>query len=268
MYQDRSRGKPFPHFFEQRFYPFLLNRIFAGASRIVCNSHFLESELALSYPQYRERLLTIYNGIEFERYSSGQRSPIPGVHEGETVLLCVTALNFANKSRGIDLVIDAFGQVQAKRPRTKLVIAAKTSNPLHQQRAEEYLRSKPWKDSVILFYNHPQIPDLLASSDIFVYATPHNSNDSLPRALLEAHAAALPAVTTGTAGCPEIVHDGETGFVVPYTAEAMAERIVHLIDDPQLRRELGRAAQQRIRQTFNWDRMADQYADVFLEVTG
>jgi len=268
MYHDRSRGKPFPHFFEQRFYPYLMDRIFAGASRIVCNSRFLESEIILSHPQYRERVLTIYNGIEFERYSSGRRSLIPGVNEGEVILLCVTALNFVNKSRGIDLVIDAFGQVQAQRPRTKLVIAAKTSNRLHQKRAEEHLRSKPWKDSIILFYNHQQIPDLLASSDIFVYATPQKSNDSLPRALLEAQAAGLPAVTTGTTGCPEIVLDGKTGFVVSYTAEAMVERTVQLVDDPQLRHELGKAAQQRVSQTFNWDQMADQYARVFLEIGG
>jgi len=75
-------------------------------------------------------------------------------------------------------------------------------------------------------------------------------------------------VTTDTTGCPEIVHDGTTGFVVPYEAEAMAERIVQLMDKPGLRREWGRAAQQRIVQTFNWDGMADQYARVFLEVAG
>jgi len=268
MFADRAKGKPFSQFFEHKLYPFLLSRTLGGASRIVCNSHFLESILAQYYPQYRNRLLTIYNGIEFERYSSGRRCTIPGVYENETILLCVTALNFENKSKGIGLVIDAFGQVHTHRKTVKLVIAAKTSNRLHQTWAEDYLKSKPWRDSVVLFYNREDIPDLLASSEIFVYATPHNSNDSLPRALLEAQSAGLPVVTTDTTGCPEIVRDGMTGFVVPYETEAMAEKIMQLIDNSPLRRELGRAAQQRIAQGFNWDQMADRYAEMFLEIAG
>jgi glycosyltransferase involved in cell wall biosynthesis len=268
MFRDRSSGKPFSNFFERRFYPFLLDRIFAGASKIVCNSRFLESILAVRYPQYGERLLTIYNGIDFERYASGRRRIIPGINEGDFVLLFVTALNFENKSRGLQLVIEAFDQVRAKRREAKLVVAAKTSNRLYQEWVTDYLKAKPLRDSVILFYNHKNIPDLLASSDIFVYATPHNSNDSLPRALLEAQSAGLPAVTTDTTGCPEIVRDGKTGFVVPYEASAMAERILELIDGPKLRREMGRNAREWILQTFNWDQMADRYADVFIEVAG
>jgi glycosyltransferase involved in cell wall biosynthesis len=266
MFGDRSRGKPFARFFERRLYPFLLDRTFGGASRIVCNSRFLESTLAARYPQGRDRFLTIYNGIEFEWYSSGQRQIIPGIRANETILLCVTALNFENKSRGLELVIDAFGLVQEKRKNVKLVVAAKTANSLHQRRAEDYLRTKPWRDFVLLLYNQQNIPDLLASSDIFVYATPHDSNDSLPRALLEAHSAGLPVVTTDTSGCPEIVRNGKTGFVVPYKTEALAEKIVQLIDNSQLRRKLGQAGQQWIAQTFNWDQMADQYAKVFLEI--
>lgn len=268
MFQDRSREKPFSDFFARRFYPFLLDRTFAGASRIVCNSRFLESTLAAHYPQYRARLLTIYNGIEFERYSCGQRQTLPGISRGDVVFLFVTALNFGNKSKGLQLALDAFAQVRHERKAAKLVIAAKTSNRRYREWADRYVRSGSWGDSVEIFYNLTNIPDLLASSDIFVYATPHNSNDSLPRALLEAQAAGLPTVTTDTTGCPEIVCDEETGFVVPYEAHALARRMVQLLDSPQLRQDMGSAARQRIAQMFNWDRMADQYARVFLEVAG
>ena len=156
--------------------------------------------ISVHYPKYKERLLTIYNGIEFDRYSSGRRQALPRVHNGELILLCVTALNFKNKSKGLQIVMDAFDHVRAKRTDVKLVISAKTSNPVYQKEAENYLRSKPWRDSVTLMYNHSDIPDLLASGDIFVYATPNNSNDSLPRALLEAQSAGLPVVTPTPAG--------------------------------------------------------------------
>lgn len=268
MFSDRSTGKPFSRFLSHRLYPFLLNRTFAGASKIVCNSRFLEHTLAVHYPQYRDRLLTIYNGIEFERYSSGRRQAIRGVGKADCILLYVTTLNFENKTRGLRLVIDAFNRVRAQRKEARLIIAAKTSNSHYQDWVKNYLSSNPARDSIILMYNQKNIPDLLASSDLFVYATPSNSNDSLPRALLEAQSAGLPAVTTNTSGCPEIVQDGVTGFVTPYKATALAERVIQLMDRPQMRRDMGREAQKWILKTFDWDRMADEYAGLFLEVAG
>jgi glycosyltransferase involved in cell wall biosynthesis len=265
-FDDRSKGKPFAGVFEKRIYPSLQECVFAGASRIVCNSRFLESAIAAHYPQYRDRLMTIYNGIESDQYSAGRRQPLPGIPEGATVLLYVTTLNYINKSRGLELIIDAFGQVVAERKDARLVIAAKTSHPRYAEWGQQYVRTKPWRDAVSFLFNYRNIPDLLASSDLFVYATPNNSNDSLPRALLEAQSAGLPVVTTDTTGCPEIVRDGITGFVVPYDANPLACRILELMGNARLRKAMGREAQQWISHTFNWDQMADQYAEVFRAV--
>lgn len=268
MFRDRAWGKPFSGLWEQRVYPFLLDRVFAGASKIICNSRFLEEYVASLAPRYRSKLLTIYNGIESDRYAAGQRKLIPGVNQGDITILCVTALNFENKSKGLELVLDAFERVLAVRKNVKLVIAAKAAGQRYPREAEASLRARSCRESVIIFHNRSDIPDLLASSDIFAYATPANSNDSLPRALLEAASAGLPVVTTDTTGCAEIVLEGKTGFVVPYDAAAMAERLIRLVDNRWLCRELGRKAQKWIQHRFNWDQMAAGYAEVFLEIAG
>jgi len=268
MFRERSKGKPFARLLERRLYPFLLDRVLAGASRIVCNSRFLEHAMATRYPQYRNRLLTIYNGVEVERYASGRRRRISGARDDDLIVVSVTSIDYEGKAKGVEVMIDAFGCVWAQCRRVKLVIAAKTSNFQHGERIQGYLGSKPWRDSVIVLYNHGDIPDLLASGDVFVYATRRGSNDSLPRAVLEAQAAGLPVVTTDTAGCPEIVQDGITGFVEPGDDTGLAQRILELIGRPELRREMGRAAHARIRDTFSWDRMADQYGALFLAIAG
>ena len=120
--------------------------------------------------------------------------------------------------------------------------------------------------SVKILYNQTNIPELLASCDLFVYATPPDSNDSLPRSLVEAHAAGLPIVTTATAGCPEIVENSSTGFLVSYDARALADRAIDLLADPAKRTEMGRCGRERVYEIFNWDRMAKAYADLFLEI--
>jgi phosphatidylinositol alpha-1,6-mannosyltransferase len=211
--------------------------------------------------------MTIYNGIDFERYSTGRRQALPGVRDGDVVLLYVTTLNYGAKSKGIELVIDALDEIQTQRKNVKLVIAAKASHPRYADWGREYARTKGCRDSIHFIVNCDNIPDLLASSDIFLYATPNDSNDSLPRAILEAQSAGLPVVTTDTTGCPEIVRDERTGFVVRYEAKALAGRVLQLINNADLRRKMGREAQQWISMTFNWDRMADEYAELIRKVS-
>lgn len=268
MFKDRARSKPLPGLFERVIYPLLLERVLAGSSRIVCNSRFLERTVAGRYEKYRARLGTIYNGIEAERYAAGRRQSITGIDVGDVTVLCVTTLNFEHKSQGLALVLEAFRRVQEARSDVKLLVAAKVAHQKYAAPLEASVRARPWGRSVFFFYNQTNIADLLASSDIFVFATPGNSNDSLPRALLEAQAAGLASVTTDTSGCPEIVADGVTGLVVPYDAGAVAAAILRLAQDRGLRESLGVAGRDRVARVFSWDEMADRYATVFREVAG
>jgi glycosyltransferase involved in cell wall biosynthesis len=265
VFRDRSRGRMFRRTVEHRIYPLLLDRVFAGASRIACNSRFLCTAISTSFPQYRNRLTTIYNGVDFDRYASGRRIEIPGIEPSDFVLLFVTSLNYHNKSRGLDLALDAFGRVRARVRSAKLVIAAKSSSPHYRRGAEEAVATCASRDGIVLLFNSDSVPDLLASSHLFVFATPENS-ESLPRALLEAQAAGRAAVATGTVGCGEIVRDGETGRVVGYDADEMADAILELMDSPALLRAMGGQAAEHVRETFSWGGMADRYADVFVDV--
>jgi glycosyltransferase involved in cell wall biosynthesis len=153
--------------------------------------------------------------------------------------------------------------VREQRRRVSLVVAAKTSSALYRRQAEERVAAIGG-GSVVLLFNSKSVPDLLASSDLFIYATPSDSNDSLPRALLEAQAAGLPAVTTDTVGCGEIVHDRRTGRVVPYDAGKMAEAILEIMDSAGSMQVMGEQAASHVRDTFSWARMGDRYAEVFV----
>jgi glycosyltransferase involved in cell wall biosynthesis len=266
MFRDRARGKPLPGTLERRVYPGLARLILDGAARIVCNSRFLERSLAGRYPWLGSRLSTVYNGIEGGRYATGRPAAIPGVPPESPVVLCVTTLNFDHKARGLELVLEAFGRVWARRPSTRLVVAAKAAHRRYAERAEACRRGQPWADAAVMLYNSDRVPDLLARADVFAFATAPDSNDSLPRVLLEAQAAGRPCVTTATTGCAEIVEDGATGYVVPYEAAALAAALERLLGDPTRSRLFGEMARRRIARRFTWDGMADGYAEVFRDV--
>jgi len=79
--------------------------------------------------------------------------------------------------------------------------------------------------------------------------------EGCPVAILEAMSHSLPVVSTWHAGIPEAVVDGTTGYLTEEgNTVAMAERIVALVQDPVLRRQMGISGWERAREHFSWEK--------------
>src|SRR3984893_13716667 len=76
-------------------------------------------------------------------------------------------------------------------------------------------------------------------------------SEGTPVSILEAGATGLPVVSTRHAGIPDVVIEGETGFLVDERdVDAMAQHMTRIVEEPGLARELGLAARRRIQQHF------------------
>ena len=95
---------------------------------------------------------------------------------------------------------------------------------------------------------------MLRAMDVFTFLVP--GSDGTCRALLEAQACGLPAVTTRRGALPEIVVDGETGRVVDESPEALAGAWGALLADAEARARLGAAARRRSEAHFSPERLA------------
>ena len=88
-------------------------------------------------------------------------------------------------------------------------------------------------------------------------------------AVIEAMAAGKPVVATRVGGVPDLVADGETGFLVPPgDHEAMAGRLGDLLDDAGLRRRMGDRARQIARERFAADSVAAAHRNLYYQVLG
>jgi glycosyltransferase involved in cell wall biosynthesis len=86
----------------------------------------------------------------------------------------------------------------------------------------------------------------------------------LGQTLLEGMACGTPAVCTNVASMPEVVTNGETGFVVaPNCPEELGERLAQLRDNPALASRMGGAARQRVLQFFTWKMVVDRCLDIY-----
>jgi glycosyltransferase involved in cell wall biosynthesis len=106
------------------------------------------------------------------------------------------------------------------------------------------------------------VPDRLADADIFVLPS---RSESFPNAILEAMAAELPVVASGVGGILELVDDGRTGWIVPAgEADALASRVIRLIEDPSEAARLGAAGHADAVARFSFDRMVVGFDTVYL----
>ena len=100
-----------------------------------------------------------------------------------------------------------------------------------------------------LLGNRGDVPDLLASADIFVLSS---RSEGFPVSILEAMAAGLPVVATNVGGVAESVVDGETGLLVPPgDPDALAAALDRLLTDSALRLRLGTAGRERAHRYFD-----------------
>jgi glycosyltransferase involved in cell wall biosynthesis len=108
------------------------------------------------------------------------------------------------------------------------------------------------------------LDSLIPGAEVFVLPS---FTEGLPNVALEASAAAVPIVATAVGGTPEVVVDGETGFLVPPgQPDALAERISRLLGDAGLRRRLGEAGRTRMHAMFTFEAQAEAYQELFDEL--
>jgi glycosyltransferase involved in cell wall biosynthesis len=147
----------------------------------------------------------------------------------------------------------------AKKPVTR-VRAKLGLAPADAGTYQSYLKSKltpEIADKVTFtgFIHRQAFVDRYYDADIFVFPPIWEEGFGIPP--IEAMAAGVPVVGTLSGALPETVKDGETGFLVEKSdPRALAERILKLLRDDDLRESMGRAARRRVLATFTWERVA------------
>lgn len=116
--------------------------------------------------------------------------------------------------------------------------------------------------------SHPDLMNLYASGTIAIAVLASADlgkglHEGIPVSLMEAMSWAVPAIGTATGGIPELLGDGAGLIVPPHDPDAMADGLHLLSGNPGLRRSLGRAGQERIRESFAAPKIAAQMAGLF-----
>ncbi len=108
------------------------------------------------------------------------------------------------------------------------------------------------------------VADLLAAADVLLLAS---KVEGMPGCVIEAGMSGLPVVSYAVAGVPEVVIDGETGFLVgPGEIGGLIDRTIELLQDPTQRARMGVAARDRCTAAYDIGVIAPKYLEIYEEV--
>lgn len=123
---------------------------------------------------------------------------------------------------------------------------------------EEFLKSSA---EVIYLGQRKDIRSLMGACDLFVLPS---YREGIPRTLLEAGSMAKPIITTDAVGCREVVENGKNGFLVPIgDSKQLAEKILQLSKDKDLREKFGKVSREKICAEFSTDSIVQSYLSLY-----
>jgi glycosyltransferase involved in cell wall biosynthesis len=210
------------------------------------------------------KITVVHNGIDYSSYNRQtdiQAKKLEfGIRPSDVVVGNVARL-FPNKDQ--QMLLEAFRIVVDKIPYARLLIAGDgpLKNDLLAKREQLKLT-----DNVSLLGNRRDIVELLSVFDVFVLPS---IKEGLPMTILEAMCCNAAVIATDVDGNPEVVVDGETGYIVPARKPAvLAEKIIELLQDKDKANLMGRAGRRRVEQEFSFGKMVKGYTDVYEKVLG
>jgi glycosyltransferase involved in cell wall biosynthesis len=235
----------------------------AGAVVVVCK---LVGDMLGERGFAAEKLNLIYNGVDAERFRTcgegGQLRRELGLHNGTKVVGTVANVR---QSKGHEFLIRAARKVANAGSDAHFVavgdIDATLGKPLFALVQELKLQ-----DRFHFLGFRSNVPEILSELDVFVLPS---ISEGLPLVALEAMAAARPMVVTRSGGPQEVVEDGRTGLLVPPAdADALADKVCELLNNPQRAAELARTAQAKVDEAFTLQKMIAHYQDLYKRVMG
>jgi len=178
---------------------------------------------------------------------------------GERLLLHIS--NFRPVKRVLD-VIGIFERVQRQVP-SRLILVGDGPD---RGKVEQYCREHRICGSITFIGSLPLIEEVLVGADVFLLPS---ESESFGLSALEAMSCEVPVVATLAGGLPEVVVDGETGYLCPVgDVEGMAAAVLRLFSDEDLRRRMGEAGRRRAVEVFSQDGVVQQYRAIYERVTG
>jgi N-acetyl-alpha-D-glucosaminyl L-malate synthase BshA len=221
-------------------------------------SHYLQQRTLQEFNIARE-IRVIHNFVDTHRYSHDSNDYAKGHFSPKGEKILMHASNFRSVKRVQD-VVHIFARVQERIPAKLLLIGEGPDRLLVQQQVKDLNLS----DKVVFLGEQDYMEELMSCADLFILPS---EQESFGLVALEAQSFGVPVIGTNMGGLPEVVAQGETGFLLPVgDIEGMAAKALELLETPDLYEAFQRKARKRVLQCFDSQMIIPHYEAYYQEV--
>ncbi|MEN6371529.1 MAG: glycosyltransferase family 4 protein [Armatimonadota bacterium] len=237
--------------------------VLAQTDRMMCVSQYLSDWAAANTNVPKDKLVTIYNGIDMERFTPrGQGAGFRRkwkIPEDRFLIGIIARIYSENHKGHRDLI-----HLLAERPEAKSWHLAVAGEGKALPGLRRMVSNLGLTDRVHFLGNLVDITPVLDAIDAMALPS---DKETFGLAIAEAMAMAKPVVAYSVGGIPEIVIDGHTGFLIPSgDIDGLAEKLNLLSKDPDMRKKLGQQGRTRVAESFNIEQMTDCVEQVYNQV--
>ena len=226
-----------------------------SSSIVSAVSSGVKLDLERHYHVRHGRIRVFGNGVRDGFLEAGRSSSIV---KDVSMILYVGRLEYG---KGLLDLVKSMKIVNAKVPNAKLVIVGK--GPLLYQLMRAIAELKLSKNVILKgFHSYDEVLSDYLRASIFVLPS---HIEGLATVILEAMACKDAVVATDVRGISEVVKSGKTGLLVPKKEPiALANAIICLLENPDLRERLAKNARRLIEEEFTWEKVADRVVEAYL----
>ncbi len=207
------------------------------------------------------RMQVIRNGIDVGRIDAADPAGVReelGLAPGDFVIGTVSRLD---RNKDPMCLLEAFLLLVTLTGREGLRLLV-VGDGEERARLERFVAVRGLAGEVIFAGRRMDVPRLLRAMNVFALSS---ISEGMPITVLEAMSASLPVVTTNVGALPEMVVEGETGFLVPPRDHvSLAEKLAAIRLMPDRGRGLGYAGRRAVESDFRLDEMLGRYRDLYL----
>jgi len=236
--------------------------LFKRGDLFLCVSEHIKEKL-INLGCDEGKIVVHRSGVDTKKY---QFRPRIVERDGRIRILTVARLS---KKKGVEYGIHAVSKALQKCQRIEYKIVGdgplrdKLQSLISELRAGDSIQLLGWR-------SQDEVAELLQKSDILLapsVTTEEGDEEGIPGVIMEAFAQGLPVVTTRHAGIPEVVQDGESGFLVPERdMDGLSNRLSYLIERPELRVVMGCKGRKFVEEHYNIDRLNDRLVRLYRQL--
>ncbi len=226
------------------------------ADYITATSRVLTRETG-RYLDEKKIIYTIPFGVDIKKFKPKDKKP--------SKYITIGIVKTLEKKYGIKYLIRAFSHLAKSNNKLRLLIIG------HGTQEQDLKRlccdlSIQQKVRFTGYINNDKVPDYLNEIDIFV--VPSIVPEAFGVSVIEASACELPVIASAIGGLPEVVKDGETGFLFePKNSDELIQKLDQLICSPDLRKRMGKKGRKLVEKYYIWDEncsyMEKLYKNIF-----